>query len=59
VISKLGDKEEILYCDIDLNAPSRRDTEPHMRDLDTGTFEMMREFKLEENTQSVLQFNRK
>jgi len=59
VISKLGDKEEILYCDIDLNAPSRRDTEPHMKDLDLGTFEMMRGFKLEENTQSVLQFNRK
>ena len=41
VVNILKDKEEILYCDIDLNAPSRRTSEPHMGDLDSETFKMM------------------
>ena len=41
VIDSLGTEEKILYCDIDLNAPRRRDSEPHMTDLNPETFGMM------------------
>jgi len=41
VIDKLSDKEGMLYCDIDLDAPSRRNIDPHMGDLDRETFRMM------------------
>lgn len=41
VVDILGDKEGVLYCDIDLDAPSRRDSEPHMEDLAKETFRMM------------------
>lgn len=41
VIDKLGDEEGMLYCDINLDAPNRRDTDPHMGDLDKETFKMM------------------
>lgn len=43
VVSMLGDKEEILYCDIDLNSRNRRKTDPHMTDLRKDTFEMIAE----------------
>lgn len=43
VIDHLVDKEELLYCDIDLNGPNRRNTDPHMKDLYPGTFRMMME----------------
>lgn len=42
-LANLSDKEEVLYCDIDLNGPNRRDTDPHMGDLDKETFRMMAE----------------
>ncbi len=41
VVSRLSDKEGMLYCDIDLSAPSRRNTDPHMEDLNKDTFRMM------------------
>ncbi|MBR2619551.1 MAG: hypothetical protein IKC98_01785 [Firmicutes bacterium] len=41
VINKLDDNEGMLYCDIDLDAPGRRASDPHMRDLDRETFRMM------------------
>lgn len=41
VIEILGDNEGMLYCDIDLNAPGRRGSDPHMGDLDRETFSMM------------------
>lgn len=41
VVSRLSDKEGMLYCDIDLSAPSRRDADPHMEDLNKDTFRMM------------------
>ncbi|MBR3787919.1 MAG: carbon-nitrogen hydrolase family protein [Firmicutes bacterium] len=41
VIEILSDNEGMLYCDIDLNAPGRRDSDPHMGDLDRETFRMM------------------
>ena len=41
MIEILSDKEGMLYCDIDLNAPGRRDSDPHMGDLDRETFRMM------------------
>ena len=43
VVSMLGDKEGMLYCDIDLNNRNRRKTDPHMTDLRKDTFEMMAE----------------
>lgn len=41
VIETLDDKEGMLYCDIDLNNNNRRDTAPHMTDLNKDTFMMM------------------
>lgn len=41
VIDSLGDKEGMLYYDIDLNDNNRRDTAPHMTDLNRDTFRMM------------------
>jgi len=43
VINKLDDNEGMLYCDIDLDAPGRRASDPHMGDLDKETFRMMME----------------
>ena len=39
------DEEGMLYCDIDLDAPGRRASDPHMGDLDKETFRMMVEIE--------------
>jgi len=41
VMDRLGPEEGMLYCDIDLDGPNRRDTDPHMKDLDPETFRML------------------
>lgn len=44
VVERLGSEEGMLYCDIDLDGPNRRDIDPHMKDLDRETFQMMAEY---------------
>ncbi len=41
VLDSLGDNEGMLYCDIDLNGFNRRNTDPHMGDLEKETFRML------------------
>lgn len=45
VVDLLGAEEGMLFCDIDPDAPNRRDTDPHMKDLDRETFRMLVEAK--------------